>query len=194
LSNKHSDGGGFSPRELVALCCAFAAAKPPRPAAAGMLDAVAGFVARRVRAGHPDAMARPADFAALLDAFADAGHGSVAVPELLSAVGEQLRRAAARRAERTGMVAAAAAPDAGAAAQRYDALALRGAVALLGAHLRLGFAPDALTLQALVPGVHAAVAGAAPTDAAALLELFAFLEFDPGTLTLALLRAKAGVE
>jgi hypothetical protein len=92
------------------------------------------------------------------------------------------------------MVAAVAAPDAGAAAERYDALALRGAVALLGAHLRLGFAPDALTLQALVPGVHAAVPGAAPADAAALLELFAFLEFDPGPLTCALLRAKAGVE
>lgn len=55
-----------------------------------MLDAVAGFVVRRVRARHLNAVSRPEDLAALLRAYAALSHNSVAVPELLTAVGEQV--------------------------------------------------------------------------------------------------------
>jgi hypothetical protein len=58
-----------------------------------MLDAVAGYVVRRIKARHTNAVTRPQDLAGLLQAFAALRHNSVAIPELLSAVGEQVGQA-----------------------------------------------------------------------------------------------------
>lgn len=55
-----------------------------------MLDAAAGFVVRRIRSRHLNAVSRAEDLASLLHAYAALGHNSVAVPELLAAVGEQV--------------------------------------------------------------------------------------------------------
>lgn len=55
-----------------------------------MLDVVAGFVSRRIRDRHLNAVRRPCHLSRLLAAFAALGHNSVAVPDLLAAVSEQV--------------------------------------------------------------------------------------------------------
>ena len=67
--------------------------------------------------------------AGLLEAFADLGHNSVAVPELLSAVGDQVRRSAAAAQEQEQQDAAAAGAVAAAAAAEAAALGAGSAAA-----------------------------------------------------------------
>ncbi|KXZ42975.1 hypothetical protein GPECTOR_108g170 [Gonium pectorale] len=55
-----------------------------------MLDAIGGHVAKRIRARHIHSVSRPADCVALLQAFADTGHSSVVMPELLAACALQV--------------------------------------------------------------------------------------------------------
>ncbi|GLI66650.1 hypothetical protein VaNZ11_010572 [Volvox africanus] len=57
-----------------------------------MLDAIGGHVAKQIRNRHVGAITRPADCAELLRGFADAGHSTVVVPELLKAVAMQVSR------------------------------------------------------------------------------------------------------
>ena len=55
-----------------------------------MLDAVAGFVVRRMAAGHLNAVTKPSDLAQLLQAYAALGHSTVVMPELLTAASNQV--------------------------------------------------------------------------------------------------------
>lgn len=91
LSNKHSLGVALTPRELLLLVEGYAQhGRNTSPAVSGMLDVVAGFVSRRIRDRHLNAVRRPCHLSRLLAAFAALGHNSVAVPDLLAAVSEQV--------------------------------------------------------------------------------------------------------
>jgi len=56
-----------------------------------MLDAVSGYVAKRIRAKALNAVSWPAHAAAILSAYAQLGHTSVVVPELISALSLAVR-------------------------------------------------------------------------------------------------------
>ncbi|GLC53919.1 hypothetical protein PLESTB_000887000 [Pleodorina starrii] len=97
LSNRSSLHAPFEAGELVKVVRAYADMRlagadgsVPR-----MLDAVGGHVAKRIRGRHVGAITRPADCAELLRGFADSGHNSVVVPELLRAVALQAGAGAA---------------------------------------------------------------------------------------------------
>jgi hypothetical protein len=187
LANKHSLRSPFSPRDLARFLGAYAALGARGGATPGMLDAVAGFVAARVRSRDLNAVSRPADLAAVLGAFAELRHATVAVPELLAAAGAQLRRRAAAGQEvAVAGAAAAGAPDA--------SLPVCDLAAVLRAHCRLGFRPDDLTLHAVAAGLRRELPAARPADAAALLEVLAELEYSPGARALGLLLSRAADE
>ncbi|KAI7839806.1 hypothetical protein COHA_006604 [Chlorella ohadii] len=92
----------------------------------------------RIRSRHLNCISRPADLTGLLEAYADLQHNSVVVPELLSAVDDQVRRgaAAAQEQEQQALAAAAAAaaaasadPGAAAPVAAADPVAAAGATA-----------------------------------------------------------------
>ena len=173
-------------------------------------------------------MARPAHLAALLAAYADLGHASVAVPELLAAAGSQLRRQAAEDHERlvgssgavtdssissksdgegggsggggggggsSGNTGPTASPAAAPGPLGPPSLAEVNSI--LASHLRLGYAPPPLLLQALQPGILRRLPAAAAADVAQHLRLLSLLEGyrpGPGALQLMLARVEAGGE
>ena len=136
----------------------------------------------RISIQHLNAISRPHDLAALLEAYAGLGHASVAVPELLAAASAQLLRQAA--AEQEGLaggggeggscssssssssaVASTAAPGAA------EAPSLQDINSILSSHLRLGYAPPPLLLQALQPSIMRQLAAAPPAEVAQHLRL-----------------------
>ena len=80
----------FDPKSLVKLLTGFARMGHISSSSSGMLDAVAGFVIRRMTAGHLNAVTKPADLAQLLQAYAVLGHSTVVMPDLLTAVSNQV--------------------------------------------------------------------------------------------------------
>ena len=90
LSNKHSMRAPFDPKSLVKLLTGFARLKHISSSSSAMLDAVAGFVVRRMAAGHLNAVTQPSDLAQLLQAYAALGHSTVVMPELLTAGSNQV--------------------------------------------------------------------------------------------------------
>ena len=90
LSNKHSMRAPFDPKSLVKLLTGFARLRHISSSSSGMLDAVAGFVIRRINAGHLNAVTKAADLAQLLQAYAALGHSTVVMPDLLTAVSNQV--------------------------------------------------------------------------------------------------------
>ena len=90
LSNKHSMRAPFDPKSLVKLLTGFARLKHISSSSSAMLDAVAGFVVRRMTACHLNAVTKPADLAQLLQAYAALGHSTVVMPELLTAASNQV--------------------------------------------------------------------------------------------------------
>jgi hypothetical protein len=188
LANRHSSRTAFNPRELVQFLAGYAALGMHTAAVDGMFDAVVAFVVGRIRARHLNAVTRPGDVAAVLGAYARQGHRSVAVPELLTAAGEQLRRNAAQEqealaAERAGEGAVAGgAPDL--------TCPIPTLISVLESHETLGFSPDGLTLTALVPGLRRELPTASPDEALRLLALFDVFQFSPGPRTVELLVAQ----
>lgn len=79
---------------------ALLATPPLHPHIATMLDALAGFVVKRIAARHLHAVARPRDILRLLRAYARLQHRSVAVPELVTALTGELKRQVASSYER----------------------------------------------------------------------------------------------
>ncbi|GFR51990.1 hypothetical protein Agub_g14522, partial [Astrephomene gubernaculifera] len=90
LSNRYSLQAPFTAGDIVKIVQSYAQMGLTDGSIARMYDAVGSHVAKRIRAGHVGAMTRPADCAALLQGFADAGHVSVVVPELLTACAMQI--------------------------------------------------------------------------------------------------------
>lgn len=80
----------FDPKSLVKLLTGFARMGHISSSSSGMLDAVAGFVIRRMTAGHLNAVTKPADLAQLLQAYAVLEHSTVVMPDLLTAVSNQV--------------------------------------------------------------------------------------------------------
>ncbi len=56
-----------------------------------MLDAVGGYIVKRIRAQHLNAVSRPDHMAQVLSAYAALEHRSVIVPEILGALSSQVR-------------------------------------------------------------------------------------------------------
>ena len=191
LTNKHSLTSPFTPPDLLRFLRAYARAGHFTDATAHMLDAVASHTVHRIRSRHLNAISRPADLAALLAAYAELAHSSVAVPELIAAVGEQVCRSAAQQQERL----CGAAPPAGARGGRRPgtedagAFCLRDMLSLVDSCARLGYRPSEEVMRALHPTICRQLAGAAPRDVAGLLCVLAGVGHRPGPLTLGLMLA-----
>ena len=91
LTNNHSRAA-FLPKDLGRFLNAYASLGIQTPAVVGMFDVVSGFVVSRIMKNDLNAVTRPEDIAAVLAAYARQQHRSVAVPELLTAAGEQMKR------------------------------------------------------------------------------------------------------
>ena len=152
----------------------------------------------------------------LLEAYADLEHCSVAVPDLLAAVGEQVRQAAtAQLQEQRDAAVAAEAAAAAAAASPPGAGGARGAAtpaaaaaahqpqrsvegftlpdinSLLASHLRLGYQPPPLLLQCLAAQIRRQLPHSSAGDAATLLRLLAAApQCSPGSGLVSLLLAR----
>ena len=184
LANRHgSSHAAFLPRDLARFLAAFAAFKLQKETAVfSMFDVIAGFVVGRIRAKHLNAISRPDDIATVLEAYAQQQHRSVAVPELLTAAGEQLRRNAAQLQDQ---LQAAELPD------EINESILGGPpdlrctlptlLSVLESHQALGFAPDSLTLTALLPGLRRSLADSSPEEVVQLFDLFEIFGFYPGS-------------
>ena len=93
LSNKHSMRAPFVPANLVKLLTSYARLQHISGATSSMLDAAAGFVVRRMVAGHLNAVTKLSDLSQLLQAYAALKHSTVVMPELLTAASNQVRHA-----------------------------------------------------------------------------------------------------
>ncbi|KAL0022441.1 hypothetical protein WJX79_000951 [Trebouxia sp. C0005] len=100
LSNKHSMRAPFVPSNLVKLLGGYARMGHISSTCSSMLDAAAGFVVRRMAAGHLNAVTKLSDLSQLLQAYATLGHQTVVMPELLTAASNQLRKQLASESER----------------------------------------------------------------------------------------------
>ncbi|KAF8066189.1 ACS8 [Scenedesmus sp. PABB004] len=198
LSNRHSAGGGscFSVEGVVSLVTSYAQLDYADGPAPRLFDAVAGWLAKRVRARHVQAPSSPAQLAAVAGAFAalPRRHRSVAVPELLSALDLQAARAAAAAVE----LRHAPGGGYGGPGSAYCHWSLGHAAALLRAHVELGFAPPQATLSALGPALLLALGEEAEQppaerarDATAVLGALAVLAHHPGPQVLPALAAAA---
>jgi len=90
LSNKHSMRAPFVPSNLVKLLGGYARMGHISSTCSSMLDAAAGFVVRRMAAGHLNAVTKLSDLSQLLQAYAALGHQTVVMPELLTAASNQV--------------------------------------------------------------------------------------------------------
>lgn len=196
LSNRHSGRAAFTCRELIRLLESYAALQIRSGEVSAMLDAIAGFVSNRIRDRHLNAVTRPADIAAVLQAYAALYHHSVAVPELLTSMGDQLRQNAAQMHERLLVQQQQSEHDSAMQQAHHRGqspdvtCSVVTLVTILDAHLALGFSPDALTLHAVLPGIRHQLSSAHPRDIVRLLELLAVLNCNPGAGTVALLAAR----
>lgn len=91
LSNKHSMRAPFVPGNLVKLLTGYSRLQHISSASSSMLDAAAGFVVRRMNAGHLNSVTKLSDLSQLLQAYARLAHSTVVMPELLTAVSNQVR-------------------------------------------------------------------------------------------------------
>ena len=90
LSNKHSMRAPFVPSNLVKLLSSYARMQHISGPTSSMLDAAAGFVVRRMTAGHLNAVTKLSDLSQLLQAYAALKHSTVVMPELLTAASNQV--------------------------------------------------------------------------------------------------------
>jgi hypothetical protein len=181
LANRASSRAAFLPRELTRFLTNFASLEMRNNANVdGLFDIISGFIVDRVRAKHLNAVSRPDDFALVLSAYAKQQHRSVSVPELLTAVGEQLRRNAAQMQERYTVATAKEEQErtqpleGGPPDLRCSFPAI---ISILQSHKSLGYAIDPLTLTALLPGIKRGLATASAEEVLKLLELFVVFEF-----------------
>lgn len=150
------------------------AVQPLQPHIATMLDALAGFVVKRITARHLHAVARPRDILRMLRAYAKLQHRSVAVPELVAALTEELKRQVAASYER---VDSASAPQ-------HVGLDVAYVASLLSTLVQLQQLPqDNGLLRAMVTASWRNI-GVAPVEACvALLRLLAALRHRPGRVS-----------
>ena len=153
----------------------------------------------------------------MLQAYADLAHNSVTVPELLQAVGDQVRLGAAAQQEAAVAVAGAPAPAGAAAAAPAaaapaaaaqppvaassppathgppapDSFTLAHISSLVESHLRLGYRPPAFLLQCLAPQICRLLPACPAEDAARLLCLLAAGSCSPGSAVVGRLLARA---
>lgn len=78
------------PSNLVKLLGGYARMGHISSTCSSMLDAAAGFVVRRMAAGHLNAVTKLSDLSQLLQAYATLGHQTVVMPELLTAASNQV--------------------------------------------------------------------------------------------------------
>jgi hypothetical protein len=191
LANRSSSRAAFLPRELTRFLKKFASLEMRESSNVdGLFDVISGFVVNRIRSKHLNAVTKPDDLAAVLAAYAQQGHKSVSVPELLTAVGEQLRINAAQMQD-----IAIAAVSAQEEEDIKQAPPLQGGppdlscsfpalISILESHRDLGYAIDPLTLTALLPGIKRNLvrdtSAASSQNVGQLLELFRVFDFDPG--------------
>jgi len=202
LTNKHSSRPAFSPRDLVRYLQPYAKLQLRSETLSKMLDAASGFAVTRANARHLNAFTRPGDIAGLLVAFAALKHSSVTVPELLDAMGEQLRRNAAQLQERyasgaekiigtfekTNRVTTTTSRAYLISSGPPDiSCSLAQLVDILWSHVELGYRPDDLTLHALMPGVVKALPMSSAGDVVGLLRCLDAFQFGPGPSILSLM-------
>ncbi len=80
----------FVPSNLVKLLGGYARMGHISSTCSSMLDAAAGFVVRRMAAGHLNAVTKLSDLSQLLQAYATLGHQTLVMPELLTSASNQV--------------------------------------------------------------------------------------------------------
>ncbi|KAG2499264.1 hypothetical protein HYH03_002842 [Edaphochlamys debaryana] len=219
VSNRYSLQAPFAPTDLVKLVRAYARLELGDGSVARMLDAVATHVSKRIRSRHMHSLTRVGDCVELLQGYADTGHSSVVIPELIAAVGLQVCRELAAHNEALAPTAApepTAPPGSGAsAAQRMArphvplwrrlqpldpgqlaanweaALSPEQGRELLSACVRMGYYPGAVLVDTVLMAVVPQLPYAGPEEAAQVLTLLAQLRHVPGQQTLSLLAQAA---
>ena len=136
---------------------------------ATMLDALAGFVVKRIDARHLHAVARPCDILRLLRGYALLKHRSVAVPELVAALTGELKRQVAASYER------------GDTSGGRGGLDVAYVASLLSTLVQLQQLPqDAGMLTAVVTASWGSIGAAPEGECVSLLRLLAALRHRPG--------------
>lgn len=185
LSNRHSSARSFNPKELKQFLMAYVSVhardetlNPPC-----MLDTVASFVSSRIKSKHLNAVSRIEDVAAVLEFFTFFSHKSLAVVDLFSSSGYQLRLLSASALD-TMTQEEPGNDNSGENLTRVTAardVNWIGALAsILQCHIKMGYRPDDTTLIALVPAVKYHQVAACSQDKAALLCAFDILNFNCG--------------
>ena len=171
LANKHSARSAFVPRELARFLSSYSTLQLKTAPVASLFDACSGFVCSRIRSRHLNAVTRPQDIQNILDAYATQQHRSVAVPELLTAINEQLRRNAAQEM-----------PTASKSNAPNFHCSISMLTSILDSHKSLGYCPDALTLTSLLPDVRRGLEEEATReeDVVRLMGLMVDFDFCPG--------------
>jgi hypothetical protein len=184
LANKHSLRAAFHPGDLVKIAQGYASLQHYSPQASGMLDAIAGLCVRRVKDGHLMAPSKPADVSALLQAYAQLGHATVVIPELLTGVADQMRRQLAHPQQQVEFVNC----NQRSVMEQSSTYTPARFADVLEAFVQLGFHPGGQLLMAINPHIATSSAGILDDDTASrLLSCFRTLEHDPGDLVLELL-------
>mmetsp|Transcript_14488 Transcript_14488/g.43795 ORF Transcript_14488/g.43795 Transcript_14488/m.43795 type:complete len:537 (-) Transcript_14488:200-1810(-) len=205
LMNRHSSKATFAPQDCAALVAAVAVLGHYSADVAALLDAVGGFVVRRLRARHLNAMSRLDHTAQLLWSMALIGHNTVVTPDILRATASEMARSFASPPPDTSEGAAAATsptaqagsshPGSGVAEQQamMHAREVDHVRTVLAAHWQLGMRPPDKLLLAVSPRLAAAAAVVDSQSAGELLHMLHDFEFDPGALLRSVLQKQAHV-
>eukprot|EP00891_Asterochloris_glomerata_P005312 jgi/Astpho2/5312/Aster-x0672 len=187
LANKHSMLASFLPTHVTAIPQAYAQLQHHTSHSSAMLDAIAGYVVRRVKTGHLHALSRPAGVVALLEAFSQMGHSTVVVPELLATLAGQMQQQLVLEHEQSAQQVESSSPDAFRQASEYPPHLI---AALLDVFCRLGFHPGDMLLRLLLLQLQRSEPGDIPVATALqLLQSLAVLQHDEGDPAAAMLRA-----
>jgi len=169
LSNRHSSARTFTAHDLKRFLFSYVklhmvggdAVIPLQEP--DMLDQVASHVSQSIK--NTDAVAivnTIDDLAAILEFFAFFSRKSVAVMDLFSSAGMQLRLLSEDPSQE-------------------DGLDWMGALAsILECHIRMGFSPTEVTLLSLLPAIRYHKSGSSDKDRQSILNAFEMLQFDCG--------------
>mmetsp|Transcript_3431 Transcript_3431/g.6946 ORF Transcript_3431/g.6946 Transcript_3431/m.6946 type:complete len:477 (+) Transcript_3431:1971-3401(+) len=192
LSNRHSSARSFNPKELKQFLMAYVSvhSRDDTLNSPCMLDTVASFVASRIKSKHLNAVSRIEDVAAVLEFFTFFSHKSLAVVDLFSSSGYQLRLLSASALdtmtqEEPGNVG----ENHARATAAHDVNWIGALASILQCHIKMGYRPNDTTLIALVPAVKYHQVAARSHDKAALLRAFDILDFNCGRNLTQLLQA-----
>lgn len=153
LMNRHSAKATFAPQECCTLSAAAALLGCSSPAVMSLMDAILGFVVRRLRAGHLAAVSRLDHCAQLLWALALLPHNTVVTTSCLEAVCSEITNKIVSSAASSEPPSGGAETGQGGTegSDLYSESSAADLLTIAAAHWQLGFSPPAKLLVASSP-------------------------------------------